>query len=208
MFSSILVTLWESVLLFLPCSNHVSDSLTLNPLLCFLFGWCLQTRIFRLCDLIGYLNTPLRYLEFKMAKRKQKLPTRLQARVVSCFFFVNMWLTVKKIPVVSCWRWILSMMSSNSRPMDGFSRVIEYDRPQRTNAGQTSPTQSQSLVTAGQNPPYSPRRQYRVPYRRKYTNTNPPAALESLSWLYPSDRFTDGFMSPNHHPSASVLKLF
>ncbi len=66
--------------------------------------------------------------------------------------------------MVSCWRWILSVMSSSSRPMEGSSRVMEGDRPQRTRAGHTCPTQSQSLALARQTPLCTASRQYRAPW--------------------------------------------
>lgn len=78
-------------------------------------------------------------------------------------------LTVKLIPIVSCWRRILSVMSSSRRPIEGFSRLIVGDKPQRTRAGHTCPTHSQSLALAIGIPLYIPRRQYRAPCEKKCT---------------------------------------
>lgn len=73
-------------------------------------------------------------------------------------------LTTKNIPIVSCCRWILSIMSSSNRQMDGFWRVMEVDRPQRTRVGHTSPIQSQSLILTRQIPLCTPSRQYKAPW--------------------------------------------
>lgn len=72
-------------------------------------------------------------------------------------------LTVKLIPMVSCWRRSLSVMSSSRQLMDGFSRLIAGDKPHRTRAGHTCPAHSQSLALAIGTPLYIPRRQYRAP---------------------------------------------
>ncbi len=75
-------------------------------------------------------------------------------------------LTVKSIPMVSYWRWILSARSSKSRTTEDFSRDIEGLIPERTMAGHVRAIQSQYCRLARQIPEWFPNRQYRAPWRR------------------------------------------